>query len=376
MVGAEVSPVLRRRTSRRAGERLTRSRENRKRFHGNRWIQPLSRRRGLGLAVLYISVQLYLLPAAIAVTAFVLALVGWQSMKLARGQGWVSVLEFFPNPWKFLLQQPVVEFYLSIPNLDRTLRLLAASLTFGLTLVGNLIFARRQKGIDPRRLGFRWPSPFWRIVVVGIVGVALNPLSIVPWAIINHVILFPPHQATAQSLSVADVASYVPYYLLLAGAEELIFRGYVLQVLERSWGTVVGLFGSAFLFSLAHFGPLGVTTLIAVQHFAFGILLAYLFLLSRNLWLTTTFHAAWNVGVYVTGSVLLTMESSSRSPVVFKLTESNRALLEIGTILLATIGCQLLFKRRIAWSDIARAFRSHDSLYRRSSLVESAPARP
>ena len=106
-----------------------------------------------------------------------------------------------------------------------------------------------------------------------------------------------------------------------------------------------------------------------MQHFAFGMLVGYLFLLTRNLWLTTAFHAGWNVGIYVTGSWLLASESSPQSPIVFKLTQTNRVWLEMGVILLAVVGVQILFKRRIVWRDFTRSLRSHTVRFKRLEPV-------
>ena len=202
--------------------------------------------------MLYVVMQLYLLPAAVGLTILVLALVGWQAFWLAGGQGGVSLLDIIQDPSKFILHHPQIEYVLTHPILERTYRVLIAAGTLGLVLLGNSIFAKRQKGIGPRSLGFRWPPPVVRVGITTFLAIFLNPLSIVPWVLHSHPILAAESQGMHRLPSATDAAITFSYYVLLASAEELIYRGYVLQVLERSWGAAVALPGSALLFSLSH----------------------------------------------------------------------------------------------------------------------------
>jgi hypothetical protein len=91
----------------------------------------------------------------------------------------------------------------------------------------------------------------------------------------------------------------LPVYLLLstlAGTvEELIFRGYPLQVLaegSRRWIAVVLL---SLPFMIAHFNNPDVTVVGALNIFLVGILLAVVYFETRRLWLPIGLHLSWNI---------------------------------------------------------------------------------
>jgi membrane protease YdiL (CAAX protease family) len=84
--------------------------------------------------------------------------------------------------------------------------------------------------------------------------------------------------------------------LLAAGVlgEELLFRGYAFQLLLGSigpWATVAPL---GILFALLHAGNPNASRWGIVNTAAFGILLGYAYLRSRDLWLPIGVHLGWN----------------------------------------------------------------------------------
>ena len=77
--------------------------------------------------------------------------------------------------------------------------------------------------------------------------------------------------------------------------EEILFRGIVFRIVERSLGTWIALLISAVLFGLVHLGNpraslLGAAAII----FEAGIMLAGAYLLTRRLWLPIGIHIGWN----------------------------------------------------------------------------------
>jgi membrane protease YdiL (CAAX protease family) len=93
---------------------------------------------------------------------------------------------------------------------------------------------------------------------------------------------------------VGDLAGWFVLFLCVAMNEELVFRGYVLQNLEYTWGPGAAALLSSAIFALFHglnpdFGVLGWIGLVGA-----GLLLAYAYLVTRALWLAMAFHLAWN----------------------------------------------------------------------------------
>lgn len=82
-----------------------------------------------------------------------------------------------------------------------------------------------------------------------------------------------------------------------AVAEEVAFRGYILQVLEGRWGKAVAVGGSSVLFGLTHLANTGegYRTLVGVAFLALaGAVLAQAYLVSGGLWLPIGLHLAFN----------------------------------------------------------------------------------
>ncbi|BCJ55374.1 CAAX amino protease [Actinoplanes sp. NBRC 14428] len=97
-------------------------------------------------------------------------------------------------------------------------------------------------------------------------------------------------------------ASMAATSLGAAVTEELMFRGLLLQALERMAGSWVALGVTALLFGLLHLANPGATlwSSIAIAVEA-GVLLGAAFLWRRNLWFAVGLHFAWNTAVGLLG---------------------------------------------------------------------------
>jgi membrane protease YdiL (CAAX protease family) len=83
--------------------------------------------------------------------------------------------------------------------------------------------------------------------------------------------------------------------LVLVGmAEEMMFRGVIFGVIERSLGGKAAIVISALLFSLAHLPNEGVSVLAVAVITAYGVLQAALYMRTRRLWICIGTHVAWN----------------------------------------------------------------------------------
>jgi membrane protease YdiL (CAAX protease family) len=89
--------------------------------------------------------------------------------------------------------------------------------------------------------------------------------------------------------------------LLVALAEEAVFRGYVLRNLMQSTAAIPALFTSAALFAIFHGANPNVGWLPLVNVFIAGLLLGINYLFTKNLWFGIALHFAWN---FVQGPVL------------------------------------------------------------------------
>ena len=91
--------------------------------------------------------------------------------------------------------------------------------------------------------------------------------------------------------------------MLAAGSigEELLFRGYGLQVLIAAigpWATILPL---GILFGALHYGNPGASLMSSAITAGFGVLFGYAYLRSRDLWLPIGLHFGWNFTLPVFG---------------------------------------------------------------------------
>lgn len=94
---------------------------------------------------------------------------------------------------------------------------------------------------------------------------------------------------------VSFMLTAIPMAVSAAVFEELLFRGVLFRIVEEWLGSWVALFVSSVVFGLVHLmNPAATMTgaiFIAVEA---GILLGAAYMLTRRLWMSMGFHAAWN----------------------------------------------------------------------------------
>jgi len=98
-----------------------------------------------------------------------------------------------------------------------------------------------------------------------------------------------------------DVFSALVVLLFAAFTEEIVFRGYILQTIERAWGTTMAVGISAFAFGFAHLmnevgGASGSEKALSCLFLSLeaGLPLAAAYVLTRKLWMPIAMHWAWN----------------------------------------------------------------------------------
>lgn len=90
-------------------------------------------------------------------------------------------------------------------------------------------------------------------------------------------------------------------FILQAGTEELVFRGWMMGRLAERYGLWVGVIGNSVLFTLMHvdsealaaLGPSGIALFTAAT-LLFSIFLSLLVIRERSIWGAAAWHASWN----------------------------------------------------------------------------------
>jgi membrane protease YdiL (CAAX protease family) len=133
-------------------------------------------------------------------------------------------------------------------------------------------------------------APAWAIAgaMAALMSFKLSVEALLPWG---------PHSSDDPVRAwLASGGGWAPIVaalvLLVPLAEETVFRGLMLQWLERRYGATAAVVCSAVVFAVGHLNPAGLPSLLMA-----GLVLGYAFHASRSLWVPVLLHVAANATV-------------------------------------------------------------------------------
>lgn len=139
------------------------------------------------------------------------------------------------------------------------------------------------------------------------------------FALVFGVLMLTGTYRLTTSTAPVDGVWWAGVHLVAIGAgigEEVLFRGIVFRLTEQLLGTWAAAVFSALLFGFAHALNPGATlwSSIAIALEA-GLLIAFIYVTTRSLWMAIGFHAAWN---FVQGPLLGVRVSGNELPSIFR----------------------------------------------------------
>ncbi len=161
-------------------------------------------------------------------------------------------------------------------------------------------------------LGFHTKSRTPDILIGTLLGLGVMVCAFVLLQSIGYMIV------EEVDFSVSDFILLVILFVLVAFAEEMLLRGYVLKNLMLSMNKYVALLVSALIFSVMHALNPNFSWITLISLFLAGIGLGATYIYTKNLWFPIAYHFSWNffqslVGFNVSGldiySVIVTEES-------------------------------------------------------------------
>lgn len=205
---------------------------------------------------------------------------------------WLKVLQY-PPVRLLLLGGPL--FYFGLGHSNAILEKYAnqfglrLALVVGLIILGFAFYAAFVRFIERRPVSELAPGPLLKEMGIGLVIGALLYTGCV--AILMALGIF-----RIEGLNpVAVMVPAIPWALSSGFFEELIFRGALFRIVEEWLGSWVSLAASSFLFGFLHLtNPDATLTGAIFITVEAGILLAAAYMLTRRLWMSIGFHAAWN----------------------------------------------------------------------------------
>jgi CAAX protease family protein len=101
---------------------------------------------------------------------------------------------------------------------------------------------------------------------------------------------------------------------IAAVVEEVAFRGILFRILEEGIGTRAALVGSAVIFSVSHLANNGVHWVTVLSVTLAGLMLAAVFIVSRNIWVVAACHCCWNATIFMIGLPLSGEDWRAQAP--------------------------------------------------------------
>ena len=207
-----------------------------------------------------------------------------------------------------LITQGIFTLYPSVSAGDHPLfssaRLLLPS---ALTITGILVWARTMDKLSLKDLGLTQKKVFVSWVIGSLCGAGLIAVVLV-----GLILLGAAHLSWGGVSSAAPILLGALVYAVQGLSEEVVFRGYLLNVMSSRWGMVAGILVNSVLFSLSHTFNAGFSIIAFINLFLAGTVLASLYWLSANVWLVSAVHAAWN---FTLGIILGGVVSGTTQPV-------------------------------------------------------------
>lgn len=182
---------------------------------------------------------------------------------------------------------PIIIAFFGVPIL-----VVATLGTFAAAAVANAIVLRIYERGQLADIGLEWTAASRRNLAVGILGGIGAALVVLVLPLLVRAADLEPvpndhfHWPSALFVSI----------VLLFGAvgEEMLFRGYMFQILVKAIGPFATILPMSVLFGLAHSENLNFTWMALMNTVLWGIVLGYAFLLSGDLWLPIGLHFGWN----------------------------------------------------------------------------------
>ena len=135
-----------------------------------------------------------------------------------------------------------------------------------------------------------------------------------------------PNTTGADSLLLVLV--FLGGFIIQGASEEILSRGWMMQVIGARYWPWLGVLLSSLLFAILHLGNRGITALPVVNLILFGLFMALFVLKDSNLWAVCGWHSSWN---WMLGNVYgLSVSGSGEKVTLFDLNTNGNELISGG----------------------------------------------
>jgi membrane protease YdiL (CAAX protease family) len=178
----------------------------------------------------------------------------------------------------------------------------AAASNLGAGLIANWMSFRLFEHLPLSAAGFGWHRGAIRNLVLGLVAGFASLVLLVGAVVALGAARW--EQSPGFAFNPLTFVSIAGLLLIGAAGEELLIRGYFLQVLAPPISAVGAVLFTSTVFAILHGANEGVTNLALINTGLYGAILGYAYLRARDLWLPTGIHFAWNWASVLLGASL------------------------------------------------------------------------
>lgn len=145
-------------------------------------------------------------------------------------------------------------------------------------------------------------------------------------------------------------------FILVGFAEEIFGRAYIMSTLKQTKNIYITVIVSSIIFSLLHSGNPNVSLIAYLNIFLVGVLFAYMYIKSGNIWMSIGYHITWN---YFQGNIFGFQVSGLESQGIYQTNILSQNILnggdfgpEGGLIVTVVIILGLLFTKILSQSPL------------------------
>lgn len=163
----------------------------------------------------------------------------------------------------------------------------------------------------------------WKHLMVGLI------LGILGMSVIFIVFLLTGNIVLSGKLTFSySILTGLILFIFVAFNEELLFRGYIMTELENTKNKFIVISLSSILFAIAHAMSPNVSILGLFNIALVGIVFAYMFIKTKNLWMPIGYHLTWN---YFQGNIFGFPVSGTTAHGIFNIEQVNENILTGGS---------------------------------------------
>ena len=174
--------------------------------------------------------------------------------------------------------------------------LLLNDLVFGFVFITLLVFARvkfREKR-EISSIGLK-KEGFIKKYLIGFgIGILMFSIVVLLLSISGHIIVDRNPVNPSGILALSGVLIVLPGWMIQSATEEILSRGWFMNILSARYNVAVGLIVSSAFFGLIHLGNPNASILAILNIFLVGIFLGLYVIKTNDLWGVCGLHAAWN----------------------------------------------------------------------------------